>query len=616
MFEPDDSVELEFLDPGEAKKRLQREYEDAGTNRVFLKREVKDLRKRCHDEPFFFLLTCFPHRFGNPQNQQARRYVFCDAHHALWDATNLLHKLVVMACFRGLGKSTIAGFGKTIWDICERTSDFIVMGSYNERMVRKLIFPIMLELEANPRLQQLYGNLTGTRIWNSQNILTANAVKLEGLGIGQTIRGALTSDGARPQVLVLDDIINNEAAHSPVQKEALLRWLFSDLLPAMRPEGWSARLLATMVSAQSAIYDLCYDEQYKEKVELLLINIRDKEGKPTWEHRFPEKVIERYKNTLPAYAWKGEYMMPPEPDEGVMFNRKEHVQYYAEDELRGKTLFTIAFNDPAARTGAKNDFTAMPVISLDQQTGIMYVRRGSMYRRAADDEIVQQVYYIDELYPQLTVIFEGNGFQRLFKYIFSLWFKLRGYSPKVQTIDRKGNKQMRMSGLYPYFNNGTLRFLKDDPDQERGITDMVTPRAHDDWPDALIGGCDFIETVLRNVGLAATPTEGEKFERHYKSVQDVLQSTAKGWANETSLTAQKIHDLMQPQAQVEVWESRLERYVKKCLERSKTIQCGRDEYSLVRTYLMKWAIEYQDQPTKAEYAKAEQERLDQRFQRK
>lgn len=609
-----------FLSPRDAKLKLKELYQEAGTSTAFLRREVHDIKQRCKDDPFYFLETCFPHRFC-----QDGKPAWCPAHREIWDACNRQHKIQIISCFRGLGKSTLGNFGKTMYDICHNLSDFIIMGSYNERMVRKLIFPIMLELENNPRLQQLFGILAGTRLWSTQSLLTANGVRIEGLGIGQTIRGALSDKGQRPQTLICDDILNQESARSPIQKDALIHWLFSDLLPAMRPKGWSARVLATMISAESAIFDLCYHDDYKHKTQLTLINILT-EGKPTWPERFPHEVIDRYKDSLTEFAWHGEYMMPPIPSSELLFKRSQ-IQYYGAHALVERRLYTLAFIDPASRTGATSDYSALIVLSLDMDTGKMYVRQGSWYRKATEQEIIDHCYQLDRLYPGLTIYFESNGFQRLFKYIFELQQKLRGYAPKIDMIDRRDDKKLRILGLSPYLNSESLYFLDGDDDQKTGIEDMLTlslleTHKKDDWPDSLIGAVDRIQTLLRNAGLMSLPSEAEisACTRARNSLDRVIarkpHQTTQWFTPDAS--QQQVAKLLEKPELPQYQASTLERMVRSCLEKQKPVPCSRTDYLDVRSYLYKYQYLFiqQGQHEKSVYAKNEILRLDARFTNK
>jgi predicted phage terminase large subunit-like protein len=281
--------------------------------------------------------------------------------------------------------------------------------------------------------------------------------------------------------------------------------------------------------------------------------------------------------------------------------------------------------DPASRTGSANDYSALPVLSIDLTTGQMFVRRGSMYRKASEDEIVAQCYTIDGLYPQITQYFEGNGFQRLFKYIFTLQFQIKQYGPKIETIDRTGDKILRMTGLLPYFNSGMVLFLQGDPDQERGIDDLVKvtyqkkQSAHDDWPDALIGAIDQVQTLLRNVGIAATSTESDNLDRLLKTPREVLRHSqhAQGWLSQRStqeiLITQIIQRPLTPQIAI---ESSLAQRVRVYIERQQAIPCSRREYLEIRQYLFQWRDRnHQLQATEAEqWIDAEIQRLDRQFQ--
>jgi len=598
LFTEDENWDL-LLDPREAKQRLQAIYADAGTNKAFLRREVKDIRKKCEADPLYFMSTCFPHRFT-----QDGKISFCPKHKELLERCNRKNKLQLISCFRGFGKSTIGNFGLNLYDICLNKADFIVIASFNERMCRKLIFPIQLEIENNPRLHQLFGEQKGGRMWSTQSLLTKNGVRLEGLGIGQTIRGALDSKGQRPEVLCLDDLISSEASRSPIQKEALLHWLFSDLLPSLKPDEFRARLFCTMISSESAIFDLFYHEDYKNKSEPFIVNILDKKGNSTWPERFPQNIIKRIKETVTEFAWHGEYMFPPISSSALLFH-PEWKSWYREEELIGLDLINVAFLDPAARTGQANDYTALIILSLDRQTGHMYVRRGTWYRKATEDDIVKHCYVIDTMHSfttddgtkiGITLTFEANGFQRLFKYIFDLHQKIKGYQPKTKLIERKGDKLLMMMGLIPYLSHGMISFLEGDPDIQRGVEDMFkvthqkNSRRHDDFPDALIGAVSELQMIVRCLAFSAsdTPEQGHH-SRQMKSIVDIREKSHPRQQNPLDdFLLQLYASSPAEKRKIPKWELR----VRGDIEHDRTMQCSMEEYTHIKNLLQRMSQEF------------------------
>lgn len=614
------TFDLEFLDPEKARERLRHLYEEVNLYSRISPNLVEKKKILWAEQPLKFLEDVLPHRFKRQKDKPAG---FGKFHAAMWQATNEFTNKPALICgFRGCGKSSLLNFGRHIYDICLGRVNYGIIGSFNEYKARRLLFPILMELEENPIIRQVYGNLIGDRVWSSKTFITSNNIRYEAMGIGQSSMGSLHNN-FRPDVFVLDDIITTESARSEAQTDGLLYWLWSDIIPAMRPEpdgGYRGWILATMVSSLSPIYKMFYHEDYNGKVAPLLFNIKKDDGTPQWPERYTPTMIAQREASTPAYSWAGEFMMPPLPESDRLFNPKQ-ILYYTEDDLRDRQLVTLAFNDPASRTTAKNDFSALICLSFDPDTHEFFVRFGSAYRRMTEDETVNQCYFLDECYGRIMIVFEGNGFQRLYQYIFDLQRQLRGYQPWVETITRTGNKQIRMMGLVPYLNHGKIKFLHGDPDQQHGINDLLKVtyqdgKTHDDFPDALIGAIEELQQLTGRIGLSAprSLTTVDPLQQH-QSVQELLAHRQQEYRPSSPALQTMVQDLLTPRKPTARLESSLEQRVKVALAQQRQIYCTRREYLDVRHYLQKWEQSYttDGQGSKAAFAMNEIKRLDYHF---
>lgn len=612
------------LAPTEARQMLRQMYKDVDLVSSVPRREVAQKKEQWEKYPFLFLAEALPHRFKRDPNKPAP---FENFHTDMWEVTTPLENKPVLVCgFRGCGKSSLLNYGRHLYDICFNNTNYAIIGSFNEYKAKRLILPIMMELEENPMIRAVFGDLVDNRVWSNKTFVTRNNIRFEALGITQSSMGSLHNN-YRPDVICLDDIITTESARSEVQSDSLLFWFWSDILPAMRPEadgGWRGWICATMVSTFSPIYKMFYHEDYQGKLIKRLYNILQEDGTPTWKKRFTKAQVNKIKKESPAFAWHGERQMPPLESTELMFHSST-FRYYEEKDLQGRQLTTIGFMDPASRTGNQNDLSALVILSIDGVTGEMFVRRGSMYARKNEDEIVRHVYLVNTFYKYMTFIFEGNGFQRLFKYIFSLQLKLKKHGPKIETVDRTGNKYLRMGALTPYLNAGMIFFLKDDPQQKEALDDMKKVAqverkgVPDDWPDALIGAVEASQELISSLGLGAKPEDNsEEYTRKMKTPDEALRHHEmpknRLFSQDNMASVQAITEIIQ-KAQFDYRESVLERRTRQALEAQKTVMCSKREYPDVRSYLFRFRDRYQEaqQDEKSSFAIEEIARLDQRY---
>jgi predicted phage terminase large subunit-like protein len=161
-------------------------------------------------------------------------------------------------------------------------------------------------------------------------------------------------------------------------------------------------------------------------------------------------------------------------------------------------LITITFNDPAATANTGSDYTAIPTVSFNPANSRFYVRNFFL-RKLSPPQVVQHHYMIDGLFhvgnENALHVFEQNGFQRLYRYIFTLEAEKRGYPLRTAFITRSDNKELRIMGLESYLP--FIYWLKEHSDQDAAIKQLLSYRLgvkhqKDDAADALVGACNYL----------------------------------------------------------------------------------------------------------------------------
>ena len=313
-------------DPGQAKQLLEQQFSDLGITSGLPRRGREERKKRCEEHPFEFLKTYLPHRFHKNTSAPPP---FASFHYDMWDIPKDV--LCLTVGFRESAKSTLLTIGRTIFQFCYVQSHYTILGSYTEPIARRLAEPIMMEFETNPFIIGDFGDLTTQRRWSAKMFRTGTGSTLESIGIGQTPRGAqatMTSD--RPDRACLDDLLTTKTAISKPEKEALRRWIFSDVLPALRSKvdgGYECNLNATMIDRRSLIFEMFYDTKTYPNIARRLYNFMDADEKHSmWKERYSDAECLEKKANLPVDSWYGEYQMPPKALGTTLFGNM--INYY------------------------------------------------------------------------------------------------------------------------------------------------------------------------------------------------------------------------------------------------------------------------------------------------
>jgi len=132
---------------------------------------------------------------------------------------------------RGFGKSTVITLVFTLWSILMLRERFIVIVSDSHHQAKLFLESIAVELEYNPVIRQLWGNLK-TEQWSQESITTTTGIRVVAKGTGQKIRG-LKFGAHRPTLIIFDDCENDELVSTPEQRAKLKHWFYAAALPAL-----------------------------------------------------------------------------------------------------------------------------------------------------------------------------------------------------------------------------------------------------------------------------------------------------------------------------------------------------------------------------------------------
>ncbi len=322
---------------------------------------VKDKRvrlsiiKRSHK---FFFYFYFSHYAESPI-----AYFHEEMFHFTEDA-NL--RTVVIAGFRGCGKSALMGMSFPLWAILgEQKTKYVLILSKTEQKAQTMLQQIKYELETNELLKKDRGPFHEERNnqWNTVSIcLDRYKAKITAGSTEQSFR-SFRHMQYRPQLIIADDLEDLESVKTMEARDKLYNWLVSDVIPA---GGKNTRLavLGGILHEDSLLRRLKkgingkkMDGIYREYPFL------DESGNPTWKERFKTHAdVESEKRKMGSEsAFLREYQLRPSSEEDQIIKEEWFMHYDCNyiPENESEYMFSVVSVDPAVSLKKSSDFTAI-----------------------------------------------------------------------------------------------------------------------------------------------------------------------------------------------------------------------------------------------------------------
>ena len=130
------------------------------------------------------------------------------------------HDRVACAAPREHAKSTVVSFAYVLFVMLFGLHHFVVIFRDGEETARQNVDDVRREFEENERIIEDFGDQIGSRKWTESEFITASGVKLIARGRGSSVRG-LRFKQYRPGLVILDDIEDDQAVESKVQRDKL-----------------------------------------------------------------------------------------------------------------------------------------------------------------------------------------------------------------------------------------------------------------------------------------------------------------------------------------------------------------------------------------------------------
>lgn len=349
---------------------------------------------------------------------------------------------------------------------------FIVYMSSTQKNAMAPLYDLSTELEFNDSLHADFGNLyldpNGARPldrpWSKTAIITGNGVRVESVGRYAKIRG-MKFRQYRPDLFIPDDLEDDKSVQSAVRRQDDVKWVNEALIPSVSSTNGNILFLGTLLHPGSMLAKLVdFGQQNKWNVRVFPIYEDTPEGRVyLWPQRYGPEWVQKKLEEIPESAFTQEYLQKPgstnkdiAPDAFVFYDKSFPEVLDAIES--GRYIVCIGV-DPAAKTGERNDYTAIVPVALDPTTGIKYVLP-AMIERLAFGAKVQAVINTHIKWNAVVSGIESQQFQVALKEAIDLETRRQGVTIHTMPILQSYDKKLRISRLYSAIAAGTIRFLR------------------------------------------------------------------------------------------------------------------------------------------------------------
>ncbi|MFM2042110.1 MAG: hypothetical protein RLY86_686 [Pseudomonadota bacterium] len=529
----DDEVDGWVLRPqGYAWADLQKELKELGSSiRQTIEAEVTGLddgksaieerrAKALAPDGFrFFCETYFPHYIRDPDKPSHLHLYLYDRLPAIANGPGGINQVIKAP--RGEAKSTYCSQLYVLWCFARKIRRYVIVVMDVFAQACGMIESIKAELEANPRLRLDFPELCGkTKLWREGEAITANGCKFEGVGGGMKLRGR-RQGARRPDLVVLDDLENDENVQSKELRDKLDKWIDRAVLnlgdaagrldvvyvgTVLHPDAvivrkaknpmwrsahfksfrkWPDRMdlwdrYEEIVRSADPGDDTDKDRAQVEADAFYQANREEMErgAVVSWPGVRTVLVLMKLRIKIGTRSFNSEQQNEPNDNEDAPF---QNLTFWV--VRLAEWIFGAACDPSLGKESKKSDPSALIVLGLNRETGIVDVVEAAI-RRRVPDIIISDIIDLQRQYRCLMWGIEAVQFQA---FLFSELIKRSAIAgvpvPAVELLHQYP-KDLRIMSLQPHVKHGLLRFHPGHTALREQL-EQYPLADHDDGPDAL-----------------------------------------------------------------------------------------------------------------------------------
>ncbi len=269
--------------------------------------------------------------------------------------------LIVVAAFRGAGKSTICTVSLPLWMILGKPAKkYVLIVARTQEQARRLIANIIKEIEENALLRRDLGPLQFDQ--DEQRRFSIELGKygamIQAISLEQSVRG-LKYGAHRPDAIVCDDLEDSDAAQTQENRDALYRRFIGEILP-LGDVKTDVVVVGNTVHQDGLILRLGQQIITGDRPGVFGRFPIQEDGKPLWPGKFKnmEAVADLEVTIGDESIWRREYLLDPRLDtESIV--KEEWLRTWHELPVVSRRQTYVIGVDLAFTLGPRSDYTAI-----------------------------------------------------------------------------------------------------------------------------------------------------------------------------------------------------------------------------------------------------------------
>ena len=378
------------------------------------------------------------------------------------------------------GKTVRWSFAYVLWRVLTGRAKYVLLIGASGDSARENLINIKTELEDNELLIEDFGLQQG-KVWRDDRIELVNGTCIQCKGAGASMRGTRFRQ-YRPELIILDDVLKDDAVDSPTQRNKIHRWLKRVVFNL----GKSAFIIwvNTIFHNDDPISRLFREVEagtLKRWIGVRLSCLRP-DNTPLWPEYWSVEDFNEKKSSIGVAAFSTEYCNEPLSDEERIVCREWIEEHrYAELPERSKLRFYMGI-DPA--TGA-HDGTAMCPVAQHIETGVLYVLPG-FCETCTEQKTVEEAVLFHKMWQFASIGWESVVFSAIYgKYVQKLAAEKSVYLPISPITVGNVPKTLRVRSYSMLIQNGFIRFPVRGTSKLEQQLEEFPLGAFDDYCDAL-----------------------------------------------------------------------------------------------------------------------------------
>jgi len=375
---------------------------------------------------------------------------------------------------------------------------FVLYLSETDDLAADRVRQIRHELETNRRLRADFGDLVGKRIWREGFLITATGIWIAALGTGSQLRGRISETGARPTLIVADDIENDEHVTSERQRDKTQRW-FERVVVNLLGKGGRIWIRGTIIHHQCLLKKLLDEKRFPGKLYRAVSDT----GKLLWPAWWDRPRLERRRQKIGSVAFEQEFQQNALDPTTQQFKREWFDRFVSGQQPDGLALYLGV--DPAISLSEKAAKFATVLVGCRPKE--IWVLNGTRDRLTFRQQLKKLLASV-RLDKPIAVGVEDVAYQKVLAEQLAEEADLEMLWPNVVPVPTGGlKKEVRVGKLSPVAERGVIRvaahldWLVDDLE--------MYPQGGLDGPDALwiavevsktSGPMEFASTGTRSFG--------------------------------------------------------------------------------------------------------------------